>query len=102
MIDSRVVDAIAAGTVPANVSAVYLSESRDQGSIVGIIFVTALTFLFVCARLVSRALIVRRVGVDDGLALISMVGNILKVTIFMPNVLLSQKKSYNVCIIVLS
>ncbi|UNI17962.1 hypothetical protein JDV02_004265 [Purpureocillium takamizusanense] len=69
---SDVDEAIAAGRVPAGITAAYLNESRDQPAIAGIIFVTALTFVVVVGRLLSRAFIVRRFGFDDGLALISL------------------------------
>ncbi|KAJ6438762.1 proteinrelated to integral membrane protein pth11 [Purpureocillium lavendulum] len=69
---SDVDEAIAAGRVPAGITAAYLKESKDQPAIAGIIFVTALTFVVVVARLLSRAFIVRRFGFDDGLALVSM------------------------------
>lgn len=75
MVDSRIQQAIANGTVPDGITAEYLSESRDRPSIVGIIFVTALTFVVVCTRLISRSCIVRRVGIDDALAAFSLVSN---------------------------
>lgn len=73
MIDPRVEAAIAAGRVPEDISAEHLSETRDQPAIVGILFVTALTTFVVVARLLSRAYIVQRFGLDDGVALISLV-----------------------------
>lgn len=73
MVDSRIQQAIADGNVPSDITAAFLSESRDRPSIVGIVFVTALTFAVVCMRLISRSCIVRRIGVDDALAALSMV-----------------------------
>lgn len=70
---SDVDEAIAAGRVPAGITAAYLKESKDQPAIAGIIFVTVLTFIVVVGRLLSRAFIVRRFGFDDGLALVSLV-----------------------------
>ncbi|KAL7941156.1 hypothetical protein V8C42DRAFT_197530 [Trichoderma barbatum] len=72
MVDSRIQQAIANGTVPPDITAEYLSETRDRPSIIGIVFVTALTFVVVCTRLISRSCIVRRVGVDDALAALSL------------------------------
>ncbi|OAQ92537.1 proteinrelated to integral membrane protein pth11 [Purpureocillium lilacinum] len=69
---SDVDEAIAAGRVPAGITAAYLKESKDQPAIAGIIFVTVLTFIVVVGRLLSRAFIVRRFGFDDGLALVSL------------------------------
>ncbi|KAK5996539.1 hypothetical protein PT974_01874 [Cladobotryum mycophilum] len=73
MVDPRVAQAIAAGRVPKEFTAEYLSESRDESSIVAIVFVAALTFIIVISRLLSRALIVRHIGFDDGLALLSLI-----------------------------
>lgn len=75
--DSRIQQAIADGNVPAGITAEYLGESRDRPSIIGIVFVTALTFIVVCTRMISRSCIVRRVGIDDALAALSMVGPFL-------------------------
>ncbi|KAM6480687.1 hypothetical protein HDV62DRAFT_102244 [Trichoderma sp. SZMC 28011] len=72
MVDPRITQAIANGTVPDGITAEYLSESRDGPSIIGIVFVTALTFVVVCTRLISRSCIVRRVGIDDALATLSL------------------------------
>ncbi|KAM0249159.1 hypothetical protein ACHAQJ_009166 [Trichoderma viride] len=72
MVDSRIQQAIASGTVPSDITAAFLSESRDRPSIIGIVFVTALTFIVVVTRLLSRLCIVRRVGIDDALAALSL------------------------------
>lgn len=73
MVDSRIQQAIAAGSVPSDITAEYLGESRDRPSIIGIVFVTALTFLVVVTRLISRSFIVQRIGIDDVLAAVSLV-----------------------------
>ncbi|KAL7785855.1 hypothetical protein V8C37DRAFT_311151 [Trichoderma ceciliae] len=72
MVDPRIEQAIADGNVPADITAAFLSESRDRPSIIGIIIVTALTSIVVCARLISRSCIIRRVGIDDALATLSL------------------------------
>lgn len=72
MVDSRIQQAIADGNVPQGITAEFLSESRDRASIIGIVFVTALTFIVVVTRLISRSLIVRRIGIDDVLAAVSL------------------------------
>ncbi|KAL7918541.1 hypothetical protein ACQKWADRAFT_316407 [Trichoderma austrokoningii] len=72
MVDSRIQQAIADGNVPPGITAEYLSESRDRPSIIGIVFVTALTFLVVVTRLLSRSFIVQRIGIDDVLAAVSL------------------------------
>lgn len=73
MVDFRIQQAIADGKVPSDITAAYLSESRDRPSIIGIVFVTVLTFLVVVTRLVSRSFIVQRIGIDDVLAAVSLV-----------------------------
>jgi hypothetical protein len=65
--------AIAQGRVPSGVSREILLESKDRPAIVGILIVTVLTSLFVCGRVASRALLVRRFGYDDALAAMSWV-----------------------------
>ncbi|KAL2201809.1 hypothetical protein CC79DRAFT_185706 [Sarocladium strictum] len=65
--------AIADGRVPKDVSKAYLSESRDDASIAGIIFVTALTTIIVVTRLFGRSVLARRFGLDDSLAAISLI-----------------------------
>ncbi|KAL7897349.1 hypothetical protein HDV63DRAFT_392851 [Trichoderma sp. SZMC 28014] len=72
MVDFRIQQAIADGKVPSDITAAYLSESRDRPSIIGIVFVTVLTFLVVVTRLVSRSFIVQRIGIDDVLAAVSL------------------------------
>jgi hypothetical protein len=68
--------AIADGRVPKEVSKAYLSESRDDASIAGIIFVTALTTIIVVTRLFGRSVLARRFGLDDSLAAISLVSEL--------------------------
>ncbi|ORY60785.1 uncharacterized protein BCR38DRAFT_459768 [Pseudomassariella vexata] len=69
-----VVDAaIAAGRVPNNTSADYLNESRDRETIIIIFFVYGLTFVFVNFRIWSRVFLIKRFGLDDGLAVLSLI-----------------------------
>ncbi|KAJ4144504.1 hypothetical protein LMH87_003385 [Akanthomyces muscarius] len=72
MSDSKVAAAIASGKVPEGVTEAFLNESKDQPAIVAIVIVAVLTSCVVICRLVSRAFVVKRVGVDDGLALGSL------------------------------
>ncbi|PHH91759.1 hypothetical protein CDD83_10403 [Cordyceps sp. RAO-2017] len=69
----RVNDAIDAGRVPEDITADFLLQSRDRPAIVGIIVVTSLTFFVVICRMLSRTLILKRFGLDDSLALASLV-----------------------------
>ncbi|RDA84112.1 hypothetical protein CP532_1485 [Ophiocordyceps camponoti-leonardi (nom. inval.)] len=73
MTDPRIVEAIASGKVPANITAEYLGRSKDSEGIGGIVFVTLLVIVVVVSRLFSRAWVVKRLGLDDGLALISLI-----------------------------
>lgn len=73
MSDSKVAAAIASGKVPEGITEAFLNESKDQPAIVAIVIVAVLTSCVVICRLVSRAFVVKRVGVDDGLALGSLV-----------------------------
>ncbi|KIV79507.1 hypothetical protein PV11_07065 [Exophiala sideris] len=70
---SNVDQAIAAGQVPAGISAAYLKQSRDEGSIIAISFVFALTFLVVISRCASRLFVVKFFGYDDALAVVGLV-----------------------------
>lgn len=78
MSDRKVADAIASGKVPEGITEAFLNESKDQPAIVAIVIVAVLTSCVVICRLVSRVFVVKRVGVDDGLALGSLV-------LFLPN-----------------
>ncbi|EEU36524.1 uncharacterized protein NECHADRAFT_42574 [Fusarium vanettenii 77-13-4] len=73
MPDSDVARAIADGRVPKGITADYLNESKDAPAIAGIVFVTVLTSLVVLGRLISRAFLIRRFGLDDILTLISWI-----------------------------
>jgi hypothetical protein len=73
MSDSDVARAIADGRVPKGITADYLNQTKDAPAIAGIVFVTVLTSLVVLGRLISRAFLIRRFGLDDTLTLISWV-----------------------------
>ncbi|KAI8670032.1 hypothetical protein NCS56_00807100 [Fusarium sp. Ph1] len=73
MSDSDVARAIADGRVPKDITADYLNETKDAPAIAGIVFVTVLTSIVVLGRLISRAFLIRRFGLDDTLTLISWV-----------------------------
>lgn len=70
---SDVDNAIAAGQVPAGITAAYLKESRDESSIIAILFVCCLTVLVVASRCASRLLVVKFFGCDDALAVVGLV-----------------------------
>ncbi|KAK0614876.1 hypothetical protein B0T17DRAFT_479406, partial [Bombardia bombarda] len=71
--DPAVASAIAAGRVPPEVSADWLNETRDDAAIAAIIFVLVLTSLALACRIVSRVFILKRIGPDDGLAVLSFI-----------------------------
>lgn len=75
MSDPKVAQAIADGRVPKDITAAYLNETKDGPAIAGIIFVTVLTSIIVLGRLASRAFLIRRFGIDDGLTLLSWVSS---------------------------
>ncbi|KAF7552645.1 hypothetical protein G7Z17_g4160 [Cylindrodendrum hubeiense] len=75
-IDPKVTQAIKDGRVPDDVTAAFLSESKDAPAIAGIIFVTVLTSIVVLGRLGSRAFLIRRFGIDDTLTLMSWISYI--------------------------
>ncbi|OAR01906.1 hypothetical protein LLEC1_07647 [Akanthomyces lecanii] len=72
MSDPKVAAAMASGKVPEGITEAFLNESKDEPAIVAIVVVAVLTSCVVISRLVSRAFVVKRVGVDDGLALGSL------------------------------
>lgn len=72
-IPSDILAANAAGRIPNNVSLEYLAQSRDGSAIVGIIFMVCLTGIIMILRLYARFFLVKRVGFDDGLAILATV-----------------------------
>ncbi|RCI16974.1 hypothetical protein L249_3079 [Ophiocordyceps polyrhachis-furcata BCC 54312] len=68
----RIDEAIAAGRVPAEITADFLRESHDGPAMVGIMLVMMLTAAIVVCRLLARTLMLQRFGFDDGLALASL------------------------------
>ncbi|RCI16872.1 hypothetical protein L249_2045 [Ophiocordyceps polyrhachis-furcata BCC 54312] len=73
MTDPRIEEAIATGKVPQHITAEYLGRSKDSEGVGWIVFITLLVNVVVISRLSSRAWVVKRLGLDDGLALISLI-----------------------------
>lgn len=74
MIESAITTAIAAGKVPDGITADYLMENRDAGSIGGILAVAVLALLIVSARLYARIFIsLSSFGLDDSLIIFTAV-----------------------------
>lgn len=65
--------AIASGKVPASISADYLMQNRDHPAILAIDLVGLFTAIVVVLRFGSRLFHVKRFGIDDALAAISLV-----------------------------
>lgn len=63
----------AAGRVPGNVSLSYLAETRDRSAIVGILFMVCFTGVLMILRLYARLFLVKKVGLDDALAILTLV-----------------------------
>ncbi|TQV94124.1 integral membrane protein pth11 [Cordyceps javanica] len=72
MSDAAVAAAIASGKIPEGITEEFLNESKNQPAIIAIVVVTVLTSLVVLCRLASRAFVIKRIGIDDGLALGSL------------------------------
>jgi hypothetical protein len=72
-IPSDILAADAAGRIPSGVSLEYLAESRDKSAIVGIVFMICFTGLLMIVRLYARAFIVKKIGLDDALAIVTLV-----------------------------
>ncbi|KAM3512643.1 hypothetical protein MY11210_003737 [Beauveria gryllotalpidicola] len=72
MSEAKVAEAAANGKLPEGITEAFLNETKDQAAIIGIVIVAVLTCCVVLCRLASRALVVKRIGIDDGLALASL------------------------------
>lgn len=71
--DSEAAIAVAAGRVPPEISLDYLEEDRDGPAMNASIFMFALTLVVVNGRAFSRLFLRKSFGIDDTLAVISMV-----------------------------
>lgn len=63
----------AAGRIPDGITFSYLAESRDRPAIVGIIFMVCFAGLLMLVRLYARLVLVKKLGLDDALAVLTMV-----------------------------
>jgi hypothetical protein len=57
----------------AEFSAAYLAEDRRQPAVIGIVVVTALSFIVVVIRLYARRILIRELGLDDLFILLAQV-----------------------------
>lgn len=72
-IPDDILAAEAAGRIPGDVSLSYLAQSRDHSAIVGILFLVCLTGVVMIIRLYARLFLVKKIGIDDALATLTMV-----------------------------
>lgn len=72
-IPSDILAADAAGRIPSDVSLEFLAQSRDKPAIAGIIFMVCFTGLIMIVRLYARLFVVKKIGLDDALAILTMV-----------------------------
>lgn len=63
----------ATGRIPDGITLSYLAESRDRPAIVGIIFMVCFAGLLMLVRLYARLVLVKKLGLDDALAVLTMV-----------------------------
>jgi hypothetical protein len=63
----------AAGRIPDGITLSYLAETRDRPAIVGIIFMVCFAGLLMLVRLYARLVLVKKLGLDDALAVLTMV-----------------------------
>ena len=63
----------ATGRIPDGITLAYLAESRDRPAIVGIIFMVSFAGLLILLRLYARLFLVKKIGLDDALAVLTMV-----------------------------
>ena len=72
-IPSDILAADAAGRIPKDVTLEFLAQSRDKAAIVGIVFMVCFTGLLMIVRLYARLFIVKKLGLDDALAILTLV-----------------------------
>lgn len=72
-IPADILAADAAGDIPDGISLSYLAQSRDHPAIVGIIFMVCFTGVLMILRLYARFFLVKHSGLDDALAVLTMV-----------------------------
>ncbi|GIJ91847.1 hypothetical protein Asppvi_010822 [Aspergillus pseudoviridinutans] len=72
-IPEDILAANAMGSIPHDIALSYLAESRDRSAIVGILFMVCFAGLVLLLRLYARLFLVKKVGLDDGLAVLTMV-----------------------------
>lgn len=72
-VEPAITAAIESGDVPLNITTEYLMETRDHSAVIALIVVGGLTSIVVLARCISRGFVVKNFGLDDWLAVFSVV-----------------------------
>jgi len=72
-----------AGRIPDGISLSYLAESRDHSAIVGILFMVCLTGILTILRLYARVFLIKKVGLDDWLTILTWVRTQYILSIFL-------------------
>jgi hypothetical protein len=72
-VEPAIAAAIQSGSVPADITAEFLMESRNQQAKIAVLFVGVLTLIIVVLRFISRWS-VGRLGIDDAFAGLTVVG----------------------------
>ena len=61
------------GNIPTNITPEYLAENRDRAPIIAIVFVGSLAIILALLRSYARLVVVKEFGIDDVLALLTVV-----------------------------
>lgn len=59
--------------IPSGITAAFLEENRDRASIIAILFVGLLVYVIMALRCYARAFVVMHFGLDDWLAILTLV-----------------------------
>jgi hypothetical protein len=59
--------------IPSEITASFLEESRDQPVVIAILFVGSFVTFILGLRCIARIFVVRKFGLDDWLAVITLV-----------------------------
>jgi hypothetical protein len=72
-----------AGRIPDGISLSYLAQSRDYSAIVGILFMVCFTGVLTILRLYARVFLIKKVGLDDWLTILTWVCTLLNRSAFL-------------------
>jgi hypothetical protein len=72
-IPANILAAQAAGNIPDGVSLEYLAQSGDGGSKIAVLVLGCLALVVVMSRCYARIWLIKKMGLDDVLAILTMV-----------------------------